>query len=95
VIHRDTVLHIAALAELSLREDEAAALTHDLAAIVGYVDQLGQVDTEGVPPMRAPSGLAPWRADEPTPGLTHEQALAAAPRVTGEGFGVPPFLKRS
>jgi aspartyl-tRNA(Asn)/glutamyl-tRNA(Gln) amidotransferase subunit C len=94
MIHRDTVLHVAELAQLSLRDDEVDALTGDLVAIVGYVEQLGDVDTEGVPPLRALPGLAPWRKDEPGPCLTHAEALAAAPRRTDAGFSVPPFLKR-
>ena len=95
MIHRDTVRHIADLAELSLREDELDALTVDLAAIVTYVEQLSELDTEGIAPMRPMAGVAGWRADEPGPCLTREQALAAAPSPTEEGFGVPPFLRRA
>ncbi|HZU83011.1 MAG TPA: Asp-tRNA(Asn)/Glu-tRNA(Gln) amidotransferase subunit GatC [Polyangiaceae bacterium] len=35
----------------------------------------------------------PWRADEPRPGLTHEEALAQAPRVEQDGFAVPTFVE--
>ena len=98
MINRDTVVHIAGLAELSLEEDEIGALTADLATIVRYVEQLSGLDTEGIPAMRAVTGVSGWRQDDPGPCLTREQALAAAPQVasgpTGDGFGVPPFLRR-
>jgi aspartyl-tRNA(Asn)/glutamyl-tRNA(Gln) amidotransferase subunit C len=95
VIARETVVHVADLAELSLDDDEIDALTEDLAAIVAYVEQLSEVVTEGVSPLRAATGLAPWRADEPKPCLTHDEALAAAPRAVEGGFAVPTFVTRA
>jgi len=94
---RETVLHVAALASLSLDDDEVTALATDLAAIVQYVEQLSAVDTEGL--ARGPiTPTASLRPDEPQPGLTHDDALAQAPRAVDGGFAVPPFasaLERS
>jgi aspartyl-tRNA(Asn)/glutamyl-tRNA(Gln) amidotransferase subunit C len=90
MIHRETVLHVAALASLSLDDDEVTALTRDLAAIVQYVEQLQAVDTEGIAPSPNQTA-APLRTDEPQAGLTHEEALAQAPRAIDGAFAVPPF----
>jgi aspartyl-tRNA(Asn)/glutamyl-tRNA(Gln) amidotransferase subunit C len=95
MIARETILHVAELAELSLDDAEVDVLTRDLAAIVRYVEQLGEVDTEGVSPMRTPHGLARWRADEAAACLTQDEALAQAPLAIDGAFAVPPFIKRT
>ena len=93
-IDRAQVLHVARLASLSLSDDEADHLAKDLAAIVAYVDQLETLDTTGVEPTaQVVLGRAAWREDEVRPGLSHEQALAQAPRVEAEGFAVPTFVE--
>ena len=50
-ISRQDVEKVALLARLQLTEAELATMTEQLAQIVGYVDQLAEVDTEGVEPM--------------------------------------------
>jgi aspartyl-tRNA(Asn)/glutamyl-tRNA(Gln) amidotransferase subunit C len=96
MIKRETVVHVAELAALSLTEAEVDELARDLAAIVAYVEQLDHVDTEGVSPAMSGMGVsqAGFRSDEPQPGLSHEDALASAPRTEGGGFAVPPFVTR-
>jgi aspartyl-tRNA(Asn)/glutamyl-tRNA(Gln) amidotransferase subunit C len=94
VISRETVLHVARLAELSLGDDEVEPLTQDLATIISYVEQLAQVDTEGVGPLQPPGGLTRWRVDEAIPGLSHDDALAGATHTADGGFAVPPFVTR-
>ncbi len=86
------------LARLELDEAQVESLTPQLAEIVAYVDQLGEVDTEGVEPM-AHAPLAGGRelenvlrADEVRPGLEREAALANAPRHDRVGFKVPAVL---
>lgn len=49
-ITRDDVLHLAQLSSLQLSDDEIQALQVDLANILGYVDQLSELDTTGVEP---------------------------------------------
>jgi aspartyl-tRNA(Asn)/glutamyl-tRNA(Gln) amidotransferase subunit C len=87
------VRHVAKLASLSLSDDEAARFAGELAKIVDYVAQLDALDTSGVPPTaHVQLDRMPLRPDEPRRGLTHEEALAQAPRVEGEGFAVPAFV---
>jgi aspartyl-tRNA(Asn)/glutamyl-tRNA(Gln) amidotransferase subunit C len=97
MIKRETVLHVAELAALSLDEGEVDVLARDLQAIVQFVEQLGAVDTDGVKPATSGMGVAQagWRADEVEPGVTHEEALASAPRAAHGGFAVPPFASRT
>lgn len=88
------IRHVAALAELSLSEEEEARLTTEVGSIVAYFEELDAIDTSSVPPtalvLAAPP---PLRKDEPHPGLSHEQALAAAPRAAHGGFSVPTFIE--
>jgi aspartyl-tRNA(Asn)/glutamyl-tRNA(Gln) amidotransferase subunit C len=73
-------------------------MTRQLSAIVGYVDQLRQVNTEGVEPLaHALTVHNVFRDDEPAPSLTVDEALANAPdrRADAEGrqfYGVPAVL---
>jgi len=93
-IDRELVLHVAKLASLSLSDADADRLAGELAKIVGYVAQLDALDTRDVPPTtHLQIDRTPWRQDEPRPGLSHEDALAQAPRVEGDGFAVPAFVE--
>ena len=48
-VDRALVLHVAKLASLSLSDAEADRLTHELASIVAYVEQLEELDTSDTP----------------------------------------------
>lgn len=96
-ISKDDVERVAVLARLDLDESQIEALTPQIAEVVAYVDQLGEVDTEGVEPMAHGVELTNvLRPDEVRPGVTHEAAheaaLANAPRHDGTGFRVPAVL---
>lgn len=85
---------VAHLARLDVTEEELAALTRDLAAIVDYVNQLQQVNTEGVEPLAHAVELTDvFRADEPAPSLPVDEALANAPERKGDYFAVPAVLE--
>lgn len=89
----DDVRWVAHLARLDLPEDELVALAHDLAAIVAYVDQLQQVNTDGIEPLAHAVELSDvFRDDEPAPSLPLDQALANAPERKGDFYAVPAVL---
>jgi aspartyl-tRNA(Asn)/glutamyl-tRNA(Gln) amidotransferase subunit C len=86
--------HVARLASLSLSDEEAARFGGDLAKILAYVAQLDELDTTEVPPTaHIQLDRLPVRDDELRPCLSHEDALAQAPSVDGEGFAVPTFVE--
>ncbi len=92
-ITRDDVEKVALLARLELSEAEIESLTTDLGQIVGYVDQLAEVDTDHVEPMAHAIELHNVFADDVVrPSLPREQALANAPSHNGKGYLVPPVL---
>lgn len=90
---RADVEKVALLARLQLSEAELATMTEQLAAIVGYVDQLGEVETEDVEPMaHAVEVTNVFAADEVAPSLPRQLALANAPRHNDRGYLVPAVL---
>ncbi len=98
-----TVRRVAALARIRLEEEEVARLQGELNGILGWIEQLQSVDTEGVEPMAggAPSGGdarggaagMPMRADVVTDGGIREKILANAPDREGDFFGVPKVVE--
>jgi aspartyl-tRNA(Asn)/glutamyl-tRNA(Gln) amidotransferase subunit C len=89
-ITADEVRELALLARLRLSEQEVAAMTDNLGAILEYVDALRALDTTSVEPMtHAVPFDCPTRADEVKPSLPADEALANAPRRDGSFFQVP------
>lgn len=93
-ISRDDVLHLAQLSSLQLADDEVAALQQNIGDILGYVAQLGELDTAGVEPTYQVTGLENvWRDDSVQAGsVTREQLLALAPDSSDGQVKVPKVL---
>lgn len=95
----ERIRHVATLAELSLTEEEERRLAGEIGRIVAYVAELDAIDTTDVPPTAHLAGIEPtrsedgWREDVIKPGLSHEDALAAAPQAEHGGFAVPGFVE--
>jgi aspartyl-tRNA(Asn)/glutamyl-tRNA(Gln) amidotransferase subunit C len=92
-ISRQDIEKVALLARLQLTDAELATMTGQLAQIVGYVDQLAEVDTEGVEPMaHAIEVNNVFRTDQVVESLPREAALANAPHHDERGYLVPAVL---
>jgi len=92
-LSRQDVQRIALLARLEFTDEELDRLTDELAHVVNYVEQLGELATDDVEPMaHAADIFSIFREDEPRPSLPREAALANAPKADGECFLVPPVL---
>lgn len=92
-ISRQDVEKVALLSRLQLTETELSTMTRELAQIVGYVDQLAEVDTDGIEPMaHAVEVLNVFRDDTVRPSLPREEALANAPHRDERGYLVPAVL---
>ncbi len=81
---------VAKLARLELSGDDLAKMQQQLSAILDYVSQLQELNTDGVEPLAHPLPLANvFREDEPVKSLTPNEALANAPNRLADYFGVP------
>ena len=90
---RADVEKVSLLARLRLSPAELDTLTAQLGQIVGYVEQLAELDTANVEPMAHAVDMANvFRADEPRPSLDRFAALANAPHSDGETYLVPAVL---
>lgn len=89
-----TVKKIASLARLAISDDEAEALVPELNKILGFVEQLGEVDVAGVEPMTAviPNKLR-LREDVVTDGNVRDKVLANAPQAEHGFFAVPKVIE--
>lgn len=95
----EDVRRVAELAYLELTADEEARMQRDLNAILGYIDQLNELDTSRLEPMAqvaealggASSSL---RTDEVRPSLARESVMAVAPETDGTFFKVPKVIER-
>ena len=89
----EQVRHVTKLARLKCSDDEIKEFTDQLGAILEYVAQLEEVDTENVEPL---AHCLPvhnvFRQDEVKPSLSNDAALANAPQRDGEFFSVPKVL---
>lgn len=93
-ILRNDVLHLAQLSSLQLADDEIDSLQTDLGNILGYVEQLSELDTTGVEPTYQVTDLENvWRDDTVThDDVTREQLLALAPEQHLNQVKVPKVL---
>ena len=90
------VQHVAKLSRLKLSGDDVTRYSHQLGAILEYVNQLSEVDVTGVEPMAHPLPLQNvLREDVAEPSLSVEQVLANAPGKEGRYFTVPKVLDQA
>jgi aspartyl-tRNA(Asn)/glutamyl-tRNA(Gln) amidotransferase subunit C len=90
----DTVAKVASLARIALGEGEAQALVPERNAILGWIDQLGEVDTAGIEPLAAVVAMPlRLRDDVVTDGGIRDAVLANAPAPEHGFFGVPKVIE--
>ena len=93
-IDAETVRKVAKLAYIRQSEDRLAPLATELSAIMQWIEQLGEVDTEGVEPMTSAVAVAlPMRDDVVTEGGDPARILANAPSARGDFFVVPKVVE--
>ena len=90
----EDVHHLAQLSSLQLDDVEAEALRVDLGNILGYIEQLSELDTTGVEPTYQVTDLQNvWRDDVVDDyGLSGESLLALAPETEKNQIKVPKDL---
>ncbi|MFO1073422.1 MAG: Asp-tRNA(Asn)/Glu-tRNA(Gln) amidotransferase subunit GatC [Geminicoccaceae bacterium] len=93
-LDKATVARIATLARLEVAEDQQERLAGELSQILGWIEQLGEVDTDGVEPLRSVMPIeAHWRADAVSDGDRPDDILKNAPRAHDGYFVVPKVVE--
>ena len=93
-LSREELRHLGRLAQLALDDEELDHLEGELSRILGYVEQLGEVDVEGVEPLTQPIELG-WvsRPDEAVAPDEAPGVVAAAPKLKDGMYVVPPVIE--
>lgn len=90
----DTVKRVARLARIAVDEDDAQRMTGELNVILGFVEQLNEVDVTGVEPMTSVIPISmKMRRDEVTDGAKAEDIVANAPASGDRFFLVPKVVE--
>ena len=93
-IDKATAARVAHLARIGVEEADLAPLAEDLGRIIDFMEELNEVDVEGVAPMTSVTPMAlKRRADEVTAGDIPEQVLANAPDARDGFFTVPKVVE--
>ena len=99
----EDVRRVAELANLELTSEEEPRMQRDLSAVLGYIAELNELDTAGVPAMAQVGEMLggvvhergeTLRADEVRPSLDRAAVMAAAPETDGRFFKVPRVIER-
>ena len=89
-----TVKKVANLARIREPEDRLEPLAQELSAILAWIEQLNEVDTDGVEAMTSVvAAKLPTRQDVVTDGDCVDKVLANAPKTTGGFFIVPKVVE--
>jgi len=90
-LSKEEIEHIAKLSRLDLSSEEKERYSRELSAVLAYVDQLSEVDTETVEPTANVTGLQNiWRDDSvESSGITHDDIELNAPEFKDGFFVVP------
>ena len=89
-----TVRRIAKLARLRVEENQLPRLQAELNGILGWIEQLNEVDVEGVEPLTGGARMAlKWRDDVVTEGGIPDPVLANAPDRAGDFYAVPKVVE--
>jgi aspartyl-tRNA(Asn)/glutamyl-tRNA(Gln) amidotransferase subunit C len=90
----EDVRKIASLARIAVTDEQVAAIAPELNNILGWIEQLSEVDTDGVEPLAAviPNRLR-LRDDVVTDGNVRDKVLANAPQAEHGFFAVPKVIE--
>jgi aspartyl-tRNA(Asn)/glutamyl-tRNA(Gln) amidotransferase subunit C len=89
-----TVRKVARLARIAEPEEKLEGLARELSSILNWIEQLNEVDTDGVEPMTSVVHVPmPMRDDVVTEGGDPEKVLSNAPKRAGDFFVVPKVVE--
>ena len=90
------ILHVAKLSKLTLTKEEIVRYQKQLSEVVGYVEELNEIETEGVEPTSQTTGLEDVLRDDEIKiedCLTSEEALSGTDKAVNSYFATGPLLE--
>ena len=93
-IDTDTARRVAHLARIAVKEEDLPALAGELSAVLAFMEQLNEVDVDGVEPMTSVTPMRlKRRADVVTDGNMQDKILSNAPDAREGFFAVPKVVE--
>ncbi len=93
-IDTDTARRVAKLARIAVPEEDLPKLAEDLSGILDFMEQLNEVNVDGIEPMTSVTPMRlPRRADVVTDGNQQAKVLANAPEAREGFFAVPKVVE--
>jgi aspartyl-tRNA(Asn)/glutamyl-tRNA(Gln) amidotransferase subunit C len=93
-IDQEALRKVAHLARLEVKPEEEKALLNSMESVLSWMEQLNEIDTEGVEPLtHMMDEVNSWRADVSSNNLSRSEALANAPSQDGTYIKVPKVIE--
>ena len=90
-----TIEKLASLSKLSFTKEELDLISKDMSKMVDFINQLDEIDTEGVEPLiHVNEGFNNWREDEIREMLDQKEALSNSPIKDSTYFKLPKVLDK-
>jgi aspartyl-tRNA(Asn)/glutamyl-tRNA(Gln) amidotransferase subunit C len=96
-LHKETLSLLSQLCRIDITEEECSSLYEDLKRVLDYVEQLQEVEVDGISPYRyiEEQRIAALRSDTQGPHLSRDLFLANAPDQVGGMIRVPTVIKQT
>lgn len=95
-INRESILKLANLSKLKFNESEMDLISKDLSKMLDFINQLENLDTEGIEPLIHINEEANnWRGDQVGEMLSQKDAISNSPNKDGTYFKLPKVLDKS
>jgi aspartyl-tRNA(Asn)/glutamyl-tRNA(Gln) amidotransferase subunit C len=89
-INQNVISKLARLSKLKFNEDEMKLISNDLSKMLDFINQLQDLDTEGIDPLiHVNEEINNWREDQVQGMISQEEALSNSPVKDGTYFKLP------
>ena len=93
-INQNVISKLARLSKLKFNEDEMKLISNDLSKMLDFINQLQDLDTEGIDPLiHMNEEINNWREDKVQDMISQEEALSNSPVKDGTYFKLPKVLE--
>ena len=92
-INQNVISKLARLSKLKFNEDEMKLISNDLSKMLEFINQLQDLDTEGIDPLiHVNEEINNWREDQVQGMISQKEALSNSPVKDGTYFKLPKVL---
>ena len=93
-INQNVISKLARLSKLKFNEEEMKLISNDLSKMLEFINQLQELDTEGIDPLiHVNEEINNWREDQVQGMISQEEALSNSPVKDGTYFKLPKVLE--